>query len=230
MEKAVSEAVIAAGGTNAKVTAAELVQAVVSTGGAGLDESIFSLAGQIELLGRIAGEQSQAVTDNTQAVLQNTTVQGGRSVAATAGSVATTVLKTLGGGLGVVPLVSSIVGLFRDKQQETPATLATYTAPEPIDFAGAAMQPSGLQIPAVDCGQDGLPRIVGTRINERRGAETQGLNDSESPAAPVYAPSITVQVQAMDSRSFLDHSDDIARAVREAILNSHSLGDVVSEI
>jgi hypothetical protein len=39
-----------------------------------------------------------------------------------------------------------------------------------------------------------------------------------------------VQVQAMDSRSFMDHSDEIARAVREALLNAHSLGDVMSEL
>jgi hypothetical protein len=34
----------------------------------------------------------------------------------------------------------------------------------------------------------------------------------------------------MDSRSFLDHSDDIARAVRDAMLNMHALNDVVSEL
>jgi hypothetical protein len=34
----------------------------------------------------------------------------------------------------------------------------------------------------------------------------------------------------MDSRSFLEHSDEIARAVREAMLNSHALNDVVSEL
>ena len=44
------------------------------------------------------------------------------------------------------------------------------------------------------------------------------------------AAQITIQVQAMDSRSFLDHRDEIAQAVREAMLNSHSLNDVVSEL
>jgi hypothetical protein len=42
--------------------------------------------------------------------------------------------------------------------------------------------------------------------------------------------SITVNVQAMDSQSFLDRREDIARAVREAMLQSHSLNDVVSEL
>jgi hypothetical protein len=34
----------------------------------------------------------------------------------------------------------------------------------------------------------------------------------------------------MDSRSFLDRSSDIATAVRQAILNSHSINDVLSEL
>ena len=41
---------------------------------------------------------------------------------------------------------------------------------------------------------------------------------------------VTVQVQAMDSRSFLDHSEEIARAVRQAMLNSHGINDVVTEL
>jgi hypothetical protein len=34
----------------------------------------------------------------------------------------------------------------------------------------------------------------------------------------------------MDARSFLDRSGDIAAAVREAMLNSNSINDVVSEL
>jgi hypothetical protein len=37
-------------------------------------------------------------------------------------------------------------------------------------------------------------------------------------------------VNAMDSQSFLDHSDDIAMAVKQAILNSSSLNDVISDL
>jgi hypothetical protein len=46
-------------------------------------------------------------------------------------------------------------------------------------------------------------------------------------AAPAQ---ITVTVQAMDTQSFLDRSDDIARAVKRAMLESSSLNDVVSEL
>jgi hypothetical protein len=41
---------------------------------------------------------------------------------------------------------------------------------------------------------------------------------------------IQVNIQAMDSQSFLDRQDDIARAVREAMLHSNSLNDVVLEL
>ena len=53
---------------------------------------------------------------------------------------------------------------------------------------------------------------------------------STASQTPSAAPQITIQVQAMDSRSFLDHSQDIAQAVREAMLNMHSLNDVVSDL
>ena len=69
------------------------------------------------------------------------------------------------------------------------------------------MSESGGQAFAVDNPQGGLPRPAQT-------------------AAPAQ---ITVQVQAMDSRSFLDHSADIAMAVRQAMLESSVLNDVVRE-
>ncbi len=34
----------------------------------------------------------------------------------------------------------------------------------------------------------------------------------------------------MDSQSFLDHSEDIANAVRQAMLNSNSLNNVVNDL
>ena len=41
---------------------------------------------------------------------------------------------------------------------------------------------------------------------------------------------VHVHVQAMDTQSFVNRSNDIARAVKTAMLNSHSLNDVVSEL
>ena len=71
------------------------------------------------------------------------------------------------------------------------------------------------------------------------------LNTPNNPTGRVYPEStlrdlqelleragqqITVQVQAMDSQSFLDHSDDIAQAVRQAMLNMNSINDVVTNL
>jgi hypothetical protein len=52
---------------------------------------------------------------------------------------------------------------------------------------------------------------------------------SGSNAAPA-APQIIVNVSAMDSQSFMDRSNDIASAVREAMLNLHPINDVVASL
>jgi hypothetical protein len=70
--------------------------------------------------------------------------------------------------------------------------------------------------------QDGWPRGTG----EEAGREDAARTDYGQRAAA----QITIQVQAMDSRSFQDHSAEIAQAVREAMLNSHVLNDVVNEL
>jgi hypothetical protein len=41
---------------------------------------------------------------------------------------------------------------------------------------------------------------------------------------------VTIQVQALDSQSFLDHSDDIAMAVRQAMLETTVLNDVIRSV
>ena len=59
---------------------------------------------------------------------------------------------------------------------------------------------------AVDYGQGNTPRPV--------------VNNS---------PQVTVQIQALDSKSIMDRSQDIAQAVRAAMLESGVLSDVVRE-
>jgi hypothetical protein len=55
-------------------------------------------------------------------------------------------------------------------------------------------------------------------------------NTSQSGSQANSAPQITVNVNAMDSQSFMDHSTDIANAVREAMLNMHPINDVVASL
>ena len=250
-QRAVSETLIIAGSGDGPKTTLEVVKTAIPALPSGLSEGIQTVAQQVGLFRTIAQQQAETIAENTQAVLQNTAAQKTGGAASVAGSIASTTAKALGGGLGLVSLASSIVGLFRGSKQETPAALPTYTPPERIHFEGAAPSEAGMPILAVDYGQDGLPRparsITGGELNPAWLAPETALFQSRqawlsadagresatrpAPAtAPGYAPAVTVQVQAIDSRSFLDHSDEIARAVREAILNSHALGSVVSEL
>jgi hypothetical protein len=210
LQKVISEAVKSASGAGQALTVAEVVEAAVASLPSGFYDSVSRIAGQLEQLQPLTVQQLEAVAENTRAVSQNTGAQKGGGAAA-AGNVATTALRMLGGGLTLFPLVSSIAGLFKGGNSEAAPTLPTYTLPPAVNFLGAVPRQGGQPILAADYGQDGMPRTI--------------------PAtAPFFAPSVTVQVQAMDSRSFLDHSDDIARAVREALLNAHALGDTVNEL
>jgi hypothetical protein len=60
-------------------------------------------------------------------------------------------------------------------------------------------------------------------VNQTAHVQTGSSTSSSSSAVHVH-------VQAMDSQSFMNRSNDIAKAVKTAMLNSHSLNDVVSEL
>ncbi len=85
--------------------------------------------------------------------------------------------------------------------------LSRFIMPLPVK-ANAGISTSNPGVFAVDNADGGLPR--------------------PAPASP--PTQITVQVQAMDSRSFLDHSNDIALAVRQAMLETSVLNDVIREV
>jgi hypothetical protein len=114
-------------------------------------------------------------------------------------------------GLGLVPLVGGLLGLFDGGDDSPPTPLVKYAMPARIAF-DAAETPAGIR--NVDYDQAGRPRAY------------SGSAAVESAAQP----QITVNVQAMDARSFLDRSGDIAAAVREAMLNLNPINDVVNEL
>jgi len=157
----------------------------------------------------------ETVLANTQAVVQNSSTQtSGRSVGSTIGSVASTVF---GSGLGLVPLISSLAGLFGGGKSDPPPSLLQYVAPPSLQLdvantPGAGAGPGGFS--PVTYGQNGLPRLA---------------DQTQNSSAP-SGPQISIQVNALDSRSFMDHSYEIAQAVRQAMLDSHSLNDVVSDL
>jgi hypothetical protein len=172
-----------------------------------LNEQLTSLTTEITNLSSVQQSQISALQDNTQAVTSNTSSKssGGSSVASTVESAAS---SFLGGGLSSLsPLIGGILSLFGGGGQ-------TVTAPSPFQLPAPVQSQAGLtgsapgQVAPVSYGETGQPRA------QSAGGSAQ----------------VTIQVNAMDSQSFIDHSDDIANAVKQAILNSNSLNDVISAL
>jgi hypothetical protein len=171
-------------------------------GTVGLSESITQLAEQLQQL----QTDSQAATASLE-----TSSPGTNGGSTSSGSIGSTLLDVFGAGLGLSPLISGIASLFSGGgDSTTPPPLTKFALPASIQANGGVSE-SGGQAFAVDNPQGGLPRA----------APSGG--QANAPAQ------ITVQVQAMDSQSFLDHSADIAMAVRQAMLESSVLNDVVRE-
>lgn len=161
---------------------------------------------------------------------------GAESVAQNSGGTGSTIESALTtfleGGLGIVPLVSGLLGLFGGGHS-APPQLEKYQQPSSIDFLSADT-PNGLA--AADYDQLGMPRLADTAVPSTTAASTSG--NGRSPAADgsgagqrgTAAPQVTVNVQAMDAQSILDRSGDIAQAVRSAMLNMSSINDVISDL
>ncbi len=175
-------------------------------GAAGLSEEIARLADQLQQL----QTASQAATASMQASSQRTS-RSSSGGASSGQSIGSTLLDVLGGGLALSPLISGIASLFGGGgSSTTPAPLTKFALPPSIQVNGGVSESGGSAF-AVDNPQGGLPRAA------------PAGGQASAPAQ------ITVQVQAMDSQSFLDHSTDIAMAVRQAMLESSVLNDVVRE-
>lgn len=137
------------------------------------------------------------------------------------GSGGSDVLKTIGMVTGIGPIGTALVKLFgggggSDSAADLPAPVK-YTMPPSLDVTAGLTQSRSLT-------QISYAQGDRVRADEPAGP---GVRQAASTAS---TPSIQIQVNAMDSRSFMDHSDEIAQAVRAAMLRSHALNDVVSEI
>lgn len=147
--------------------------------------------------------------------------------------------SVFGGALGLVPLVGSLFGLFDSKSSQQPV-FQKYEMPSSISFE-AANTANGLV--NADYGQMGLPRMYdgtdagagsnGSSANHTVASSAQGASGSSpssSAAGSSGTPQISVNVQAMDAQSFMSYSGEIAKAVRDAMLNLSSINDVVQEL
>jgi hypothetical protein len=159
-----------------------------------------------------------------------------------------------GGALGLVPLIGSLFGLFGGSSTPQPV-FEKYEMPSSVSFE-AADTSSGLA--TADYGQMGLPRLydssdagASSAGNDASSspAATNASAISSSPAVSATqspstgspsgvttsqggsgVPQISVNVQAMDAQSFMSYSGEIAKAVRDAMLNLSSINDVVTEL
>jgi len=193
--------------TNGPEILAGLLRASGLSGGDSLNTHMTSLADQLQQ----QQSTNDALMQQALAAMVQPTSGGGSGgdsgFDSILGTIGSTLGGVLGGGLGLAPLVSGIAGLFGGGDASTPATLPTYLAPLPIHL-NAGLSEGGGGAFGVDAAQGGAPRAM--------------TNSS--------SPQITVQVKAMDSQSFLDHSGDIALAVRQAMLQSSVLNDVIREV
>ena len=56
------------------------------------------------------------------------------------------------------------------------------------------------------------------------------MREIQPEATPALQPQVVVNVNAMDAQSFMDRSNDIARAVRDAMLHMHPVNDLIGEV
>ncbi len=192
-----------------------------------------SLGGTVNSLADIVSQIGQTQTAQAAAP-----AAAGESTVSRVEAIASTVLKS---GFGMVPLVSELLGLFGGGGSPAPAPLVKYAMPAAINFEAAD---SGSGSSNVDTDQFGMPRAynagpggstpatspAGGTPGSTAAQSNSGGNGSSGSPAPSPSPQITVNVQAMDARSFLDRSSDIAAAVRDAMLNLNSINDVVNDL
>lgn len=201
----------------------EMVQRILASSGTGTAPGSASLsAAGAQLVRLAASTTSSATTTSAGSVLPaaRSLLQGTQALLpgvvqsvlpAVTGKSGGGFLSTLATGLGVGPLITGLIRLFGGGGgQSEPPPLVKFQLPAAVSRE-ESLRGSADGGSLVSYGQNGLPRSAG--------GSTSG-----SPQQ------ITIQVQAIDSKSFLDHSESIARAVREAMLYSHSLNDVVTEL
>ena len=192
-----------AGGTASGTTPNDLIQPLSASAVQGLQDALSQAT-------QVINAESQATSANTEALAQNTQARSASTGGGTLTSVLNTVGGFLGGGLSAMPLVSLFTSLFGGGQEQQPAPLIPYTLPPALHLETTTNYQD------VVWGDTGLARAVG--------------GQGAAPETITAAPQITVQVQAIDTQSFLDHSDEIAKAVRQAMLNMNSINDVVTDL
>ncbi len=183
-----------------------------------LTEQLTSLTQELQQLQTINQTQTDLLQANTQAQSQSSSAKTqGSGSGSWASLIGSTLLDVFGLGSGLSPLISGLMSLFGGGGSSQPAAPIPYIAPLSVNAtAGISTSISGAF--GVDNADGGLPQPV----------------SSLSASGPLLPAPVSTQIsapaQAMDSQWFLDHSNDIALAVRQAMLQSSVLNDVIREV
>jgi hypothetical protein len=194
---------------DSQADAASPTVAAGSSATANLNDAVRQNSDQLTQLKSVFQSQIDSIAENTNALVDNTTSKG-QSVASALGDAAKGIGSTILGGLSLSPIIGGLMKLFGGGgETAAPPPVIKYAPPAAINLQTGI---SGGQLSGLDYSAGGQARSV------------------SSPAPAPAASNVTVNVQAIDSRSFLDYSDAIAAAVKKAMLDSNSLNDVVSEL
>lgn len=188
-------------------SSATVGQVLSANAGPALNDQLTTIASQLQTLQTINQSQIASIEANTNAVSANTSNKG--SAGSAAASVGNTLLNVLGIGSGISPLISGLVSLFGGGGSSQSTAMTPYIQPLAVDLQGGFGGSTAGGASGVEYGLGNVPRQV---------------------TAAAAQQQITVQVMAMDSQSFLDRSNDIAAAVRKAMLETSTLSDMIREV
>jgi hypothetical protein len=140
------------------------------------------------------------------------------------------------GLLGLPALIGGLVDLLGGGSAAAPPPLVKYAMPTALDIQTGTDGP-GSGLSNVDYDQSGNPRTYSGAAQQQGASQASGdagqagngSSQANQGGGSSGTQNITVNVQTMDSQSFVDHADDIANAVKSAMLNNHSIGDVVAD-
>lgn len=140
------------------------------------------------------------------------------------------------GGLGVGQLLSGALGLFGlGSSSKVLPPLQRFTLPDPERLVAsiphsAKLLPVQSTVRSVSIGTSSQARSISSPAPAARGGSTGSRPSTTGGQLATSGHQVHVHVSALDTQSFMDRSNDIAKAVKNAMLQSNSLNDVISEI
>jgi hypothetical protein len=172
--------------------------------GVGVSSNNSDLSTSLSQAGQQIAQLQSAYQQQASLITANTqAIQGNTSAQSghSALSTAGGVASSLLGGGGLGLLSPLISGIASlFGGSSTPTPLPIYTPPPPVAISGTL--------------NSAAPNTAPSAAGSNQAGPTR----------------VTVNVNAMDSQSFMDHSNDIANAVREAMLNMHPINGVVASL